>query len=195
MNGCIVLNPSAGRGRAARILPDVRRVFERIGISTVFETMSRGDEERVTLAALKSGFRTIVVVGGDGTCSRVVSALLAQDKTCVLAVVPVGTGNDFAKSLGVVGCGPAQVAGLVERQQSARIDVGIADGHYFVNSCGFGFDASVLEATESVRYLKGDAVYVWAALAQLFTYRGQTVSFPGDGGTTARKLLMLTVSN
>src|SRR4051812_28668085 len=195
VNGCIVVNPAAGRGRGARILAEVRRSFEPIGISTIFESTQPGDEERVTRLAQAGGFRTVVVVGGDGTCSRVASVLLAEERDTTLAVVPVGTGNDFAKTLGVNGYTPKQVADLVEHQKSVRMDVGLADGHYFVNSCGFGFDASVLEATESVRYLKGDAVYVWAALAQLFTYRGQTVSFPGDGGTTARKLLMLTVSN
>jgi diacylglycerol kinase (ATP) len=194
MNGCIVVNPAAGRGRAARVLPEVRRSFDRIGIATIFETASAGDEEAIAVAAVEGGFDTIVVVGGDGTCSRVASILLTRKKRSTLAVVPVGTGNDFAKTLGVSAYSPGEIANLVERQQSTLMDVGIADGHYFVNSCGFGFDASVLEATQSVRYLKGDAVYIWAALAQLFTYRGQTVSLRTDSETTARKLLMLTAS-
>jgi diacylglycerol kinase (ATP) len=195
MNGCIVLNPAAGRGRSTRVLPELRREFERIGISTILETTRSGDEERITLAALERGFSTIVVVGGDGTCGRVANVLMARKSRTTLAVIPVGTGNDFAKTLGVSRCSATDIANLVERHQTTLIDVGLADGYYFVNSCGFGFDASVLEATQSVRYLKGDAVYIWSAIMQLFTYRGQNVSLSSNGQTTARKLLMLTVSN
>jgi diacylglycerol kinase (ATP) len=195
MNACIVVNPTAGRGRAARILSEVQRAFEGIGVNTLFETKSPGDEERVTVAALESGFTTIVVVGGDGTCSRVAGTLLAQNKRASLALVPVGTGNDFAKTLGVIGCSATDVANLVASDEPATIDVGIADGNYFLNSCGFGFDASVLEATQSVRFLKGDSVYIWSALKQLFTYRGQNITVTTDGQTTAHTLLMLTVSN
>src|SRR3954466_15993401 len=125
MNACMVVNPTAGRGRAARILPEVKRAFDRIGTSAVFETEGPGDEDRVALAALELGFTTIVVVGGDGTCSRVASVVLEQRKRCSLAVVPVGTGNDFAKTLGVSGYAAADVARLVERQESTTIDVGI----------------------------------------------------------------------
>jgi diacylglycerol kinase (ATP) len=177
------------------MLHEVRESFKRIGITTVFETTRAGDEESITLAAVKEGFDTIVVVGGDGTCSRVASVLVAQNNRCSLAVIPVGTGNDFAKTLGVSTYSPDRIADLVERRQSTPIDVGVADGYHFVNSCGFGFDASVLEATQRVRYLKGDAVYIWSALTQLLSYRGQNVSVRIGGQTATRKLLMLTVSN
>jgi diacylglycerol kinase (ATP) len=108
-------------------------------------------------------------------------------------VVPCGTGNDFAKTLGVEKLRPGEIAGLVERHQPRRIDVGRADEYYFLNSCGFGFDASVLKATQAVRFLKGDAIYIYSALAQLFTYRGISVSV--GSRTEADKVLMLTISN
>ena len=73
--------------------------------------------------------------------------------------------------------------------------MGLADERHFINSCGFGFDASVLEATGRVKFLKGDALYIYAALAQLFTYRGLPVVVDGAGSTAARELLMATVSN
>jgi diacylglycerol kinase (ATP) len=73
--------------------------------------------------------------------------------------------------------------------------VGLADGHYFLNSCGFGFDASVLEASNRVRFLKGDAVYIYSALGQLFTYRGIEVSANGVPGVKRGRMLMVTVSN
>jgi diacylglycerol kinase (ATP) len=110
-------------------------------------------------------------------------------------VVPAGTGNDFAKTVGVAGYTADQVAGLVVGGVTTPVDVGLADERYFINSCGFGFDASVLEATGRVRYLKGDALYIYAALAQLFTYRGLPVAVAGARAPGARELLMATVSN
>ena len=150
---------------------------------------------RVTREALDAGWSTIAVVGGDGTCSRVADALLRFGPECALAVVPAGTGNDFSKTLGVYTRTPDQIASLIVEEARTRIDVGIADDLYFINSCGFGFDASVLQATAGVRFLKGDALYIYAALAQLFTYRGFPVAIDGVGPGLNEELLMVTVSN
>ncbi len=114
---------------------------------------------------------------------------------CALGVVPAGTGNDFAKTLGVSGATPAEIFRLVKRGVTARIDVGRADGRYFINSCGFGFVASVLEATQRVRFLKGDALYVYSALAQLFSYRALDVSIDGALRGKRKNLLMVVASN
>ncbi|HST07744.1 MAG TPA: hypothetical protein VLJ83_06200, partial [Gemmatimonadaceae bacterium] len=70
-----------------------------------------------------------------------------------------------------------------------------ADGHYFLNSCGFGFDASVLEANNPVRFLSGDAVYIYSALLQLFGYRAQHVSAAGVLRAPRGPMLMVTASN
>jgi len=110
-------------------------------------------------------------------------------------VVPAGTGNDFAKTLGVARHNPDQVASLVVAGRTTQIDVGVADERYFINSCGFGFDASVLEATRHVKLLKGDALYIYAALMQLFNYRGFPVAVGRDTVSSPRELLMATVSN
>jgi diacylglycerol kinase (ATP) len=73
--------------------------------------------------------------------------------------------------------------------------VGVADGHYFLNSCGFGFDASGLEASNRVHFLKGDAVYIYSALSQLFGYCGIEVTANGVPHVKGGSMLMVTVSN
>jgi YegS/Rv2252/BmrU family lipid kinase len=195
-NVCVLLNPAAGRGESARRLDEIKTAFARIGATELFETTSRGDEERLTVAAIDRGFRTIVVAGGDGTCARVADAILRSGKPCRLALIPTGTGNDFAKTLGLTGLSAGAIADLVGRgDTTTSIDVGLADGHYFINSCGFGFDPSVLAATQKVRFLKGDAVYMYSALGQLFSYRGTDVSVDGDAAAKPQRMLMVTVSN
>jgi diacylglycerol kinase (ATP) len=132
-------------------------------------------------------------VGGDGTCGRIADALVKSGADCALAVVPAGTGNDFAKTLGVAKFTPDQIANLIVTGASTRIDVGRVDDRHFINSCGFGFDASVLEATARVKFLKGNALYIYSALAQLLSYKGIPVAI--DASVSEPEVLMLTVSN
>ena len=169
--------------------------FANAGIVDVLVTSAAGEEEMLTTRAIARGVRSFVILGGDGTCGRVANAILKSGIDCLVTILPCGTGNDFAKTLGMNKYSPAQVAELIVRGDAKQIDVGLADGHYFLNSCGFGFDASVLEATSRVRLLKGDAVYIYSALRQLFTYRGVEVSVNGAAGVKSGIMLMVTVSN
>ena len=99
------------------------------------------------------------------------------------------------KLLVLAGYSPSQIADLVVRGEATRIDAGLADGYHFLNSCGFGFDASVLEASQRVRFLKGDAVYIYSALRQLFSYEGTDIEVGGVPGVRRQRMLMATVSN
>jgi diacylglycerol kinase (ATP) len=191
----LIVNPRAGRGAAAKLLPVAQTGFAKAGIVDVLVTNAAGEEEMLTTRAIARGVRSFVILGGDGTCGNVASAILKSGIDCLVTVLPCGTGNDFAKTLGMNKYSPAQVAELVVRGDAKRIDVGLADGHYFLNSCGFGFDASVLEATSRVRFLKGDAVYIYSALRQLFTYRGVDVTVNGAPDVESGSMLMVTVSN
>lgn len=191
----MIVNPAAGRGAVRRRIHDLRAAFQAEGISDFQETRAAGDEEEIAELAIHRGVETIVAVGGDGTCTRIANAVLKGGTACRLAVVPMGTGNDFAKTLGVANFNPKQIAALIRGGAAVSIDVGLADGRYFLNSCGFGFDASVLEASSRVRFLKGDAVYMYSALTQLFSYRGINVSSNGAPGVRRGNMLMVTVSN
>jgi diacylglycerol kinase (ATP) len=191
----VIINPAAGRGKVAANLPLVRSAFSVLGVRNIYESAAAGDEERLAGRALDQGATTIVAVGGDGTCSRIANVILQSRAQCSLTVVPTGTGNDFAKTLGVNRYRPAQLAHLALRGDAVPIDVGLANGHYFLNSCGFGFDAAVLEASNRVRFLKGDAVYIYSALTKLFTYSGMRVVTRGVPGVGDGAMLMVTLSN
>jgi len=190
----IVANPSAGRGRAARIIRELHSGPSDLHVAGILTTQSPGDEARLAAEALAHGATTIVVIGGDGTFSKVAQEILDSASSCALAVVPVGTGNDIAKTLGVYRHTAADVLQLASSGKPSRMDVGLADGRYFVNTCGFGFDSSVLEATQNVRFLKGDALYIYSALAQLYSYRGVTVTIEGANGRKTQTMLMAVAS-
>ena len=191
----VIINPKAGRGRGERLLSQIRSQFSGLPGVEFTTTQSSGDEERLATDAIAKGARTIIAVGGDGTCAKIANAILESGKACRLATVPTGTGNDFAKMLGVLKLSAAAIARLVTRGDSTHIDVGRADGRYFLNSCGFGFDASVLAATQEVRFLKGDAVYIYSALRMLFSYRGIEIATDGALQMESERMLMAVASN
>jgi YegS/Rv2252/BmrU family lipid kinase len=191
----VIVNPVAGRGGIRGAIPHIREVFAARGITAFVETTTAGEEKTLAEAAIADGATTIVAVGGDGTCSGIANAILESTARCRLALIPSGTGNDFAKTLGVSDHSAEMIAELVLSGRETRIDVGLADGRHFLNSCGFGFDAAVLDASNRVRFLKGDAVYIYSAFTKLFTYRGTHVSVRGVPGVGDAAMLMVTVSN
>jgi diacylglycerol kinase (ATP) len=191
----VIVNPIAGRGGIHGAIPHIRDVFAARGVTAFVETTRAGEEKTLAASAIVEGATTIVAVGGDGTCSGIANAILQSGAPCRLAVLPSGTGNDFAKTLGVSDHSPEMIADLVVGGRETRIDVGLADGHHFLNSCGFGFDAAVLDTSNRIRFLKGDAVYIYSAIANLFTYRGTHVSARGVAGLEDGPMLMVTVSN
>ena len=88
-----------------------------------------------------------MVVGGDGTTTHVANTILRSKRDVRLAVLPAGTGNDFAKVLGTEKLPVSSVARLSVTPGDTRVDVGMIEERYFLNCCGFGFDVAVLEAT------------------------------------------------
>ncbi len=190
----LIVNPTAGRGRAGRKLSRIARAFAAERITDIVKTGRAGDESRLAAEAIASGIETIVAVGGDGTCSRIAATLIAAGSSCRLGVVPVGTGNDFAKTLGVASLTFPEIARLCVASSIARMDVGKIDDIYFLNGCGFGIDPEILATALSVTWLRGNAVYIVSALRKLFSYGGVTIRANTAGGI-AETRMMLTVSN
>jgi diacylglycerol kinase (ATP) len=113
-----------------------------------------------------------------------------------LGLIAGGTGCDLAKSLGIPARDVAAAARVVREGRPRRIDVGRIEGRYFLNVAGFGFDIAVIEDSWTVRWLKGDLVYLYCALRQLHRFPGFAVEVEGDGAEISRsRLLMLVIAN
>ena len=153
----VIVNPAAGRGRGARLIPRVTAAFARVGVNEILQTRSRGHETDLARDAIHRGATTIVVVGGDGTTTHVANAILNSGSDARLAILPAGTGNDFAKALGADGVDAATLAKRAVESGNTHVDVGKIEDHYFLNCCGFGFDVAVLEGTLRRGWLRGCA--------------------------------------
>ncbi len=189
---CLIANPAAGRGRGARLLPEVAAAFARHGITDVRLTVAPGDEARQVRDALDAGCDTIAVLGGDGTWSKSAAALVRAGGAARLAFVAAGTGNDFVKNLPEPSRDAEAMARLVAGNGGEpaewRIDMAAVNGEPFLNVAGFAFDVAVLARVERTRWLGGTAVYAYAALRELLFYAGLDAAL--DGGPRERHLLL-----
>ncbi|MFW5938710.1 MAG: diacylglycerol/lipid kinase family protein, partial [Halanaeroarchaeum sp.] len=180
----LVMNPRSGdethaptvRDRAALVDYEVRETeYEQHAIELAREAANAGAEE-------------IVAVGGDGTLNEVVRGVSAADSLAdvTLAVVPAGTGNDFATNIGITGIDDA--FDVIATGDRRRLDLGLADGRPFLNSCVAGITAEASQETSSsLKSQFGVLAYVLTTLRMASAYTGIEISATvdaGDGGTT-----------
>jgi diacylglycerol kinase (ATP) len=195
---CVIVNPASGRGSGARALPAIRTAFSAVGVSEIRLTSAKGDERVQARKALDDGFDTIVACGGDGTWSNVANAMIAAGvgRQARMALLATGTGNDFAKTVGAPARDFAATARLAVNGSEMDVDVGRIENKYFLNVSGFGFDIAVLEDIERISWLKGDLLYLYSALRQLFSYGGIDVRIASERKQREpRRHLMLIVAN
>ncbi len=196
-----ILNPVAGHGRSQRVLARLQAALtNRSGVRTVtWSTSGPGHARELALRAAREGYTRIVAVGGDGTVHEVLNGLMEAGPQLLarvgLGVVPAGSGNDFARNLGI----PAQPQALADRLTGGtwgRVDVGLVNGRYFGNVAGVGFDAEVAAlANRLPKYLPGTLTYLGGALAMLARYRNARVSLVLDGTPLERRVLLVAVGN
>lgn len=177
----IIVNPVSGGGKNAQIAKQIGALLLQRGKAyRVFETAKEGDGDRQVRLALESGCEAVVCIGGDGTLSEIAQELIGSSS--VLYIVPSGTGNDFARALGL----PRDPIEAFKAQLDGRqtmIDCGSINGRAFINVAGSGFDVEVLRKTEEFKQrYPGEQAYRRAVLAVLGSYKAFQAEISIDGG-------------
>lgn len=164
LDGCrcrYIVNPVSGTG------DHVEEVYSRVDESTVTETEDEGDAIALAKEAATDDVQLLVACGGDGTIHEVVCGLDRADalSDVTVAVVPGGTGNNFARNIGVRSI--EQAFELLETGERRRIDVGVANSEPFVNSCIAGLTAKTSSETDSeLKEQFGTLAYIITGLRQ-----------------------------
>lgn len=135
----VVVNPNASRSGDA--LPQVSEWFAGRGCATIVITKEQDDLERILKAEGTAADR-IVIGGGDGTLSQALPVLLQLKKP--VAVLPLGTANDFARTLGLSG-DPLEAAATALGGREHQIDLGLANGKPYLNVASVGVASQVIE--------------------------------------------------
>jgi diacylglycerol kinase (ATP) len=189
----LILNPSSGRERGPEHLDllhaALSRRFDKV---TTTVTSGDGDAERAAIAAAAERCDTLFVAGGDGTVNEAMNGLAAANALddVAVAIVPFGTGNDFAAALGIP-TGAAAVPEILEillEGREIRVDLGRVNGRVFVNTSGGGFIGEVSVAvTPQLKTIAGRLAYLIGGAQALLEFEpvpGTITIQPGSARVT-----------
>lgn len=174
----LLVNPSAGGGRAARLLPEAQAALRARGVE--FRTVETRSVEHGCVEAVAAAADGIVpvVMSGDGLIGQVGGALAGAGSP--LGVIPGGRGNDLARVLGI----PIEVeaaAELLAAGTTRTIDVGEVNGKRFLGIASCGFDSDANRIANQTRWLRGSLVYAYAALRALAAWKPARFELLLDG--------------
>jgi YegS/Rv2252/BmrU family lipid kinase len=191
---CLIVNPAAGGGRAARVADAVLRALHAHGLAVRREDTRDLDHARaLARGAARAGEHT-VTLGGDGLAGAAADALRGVPGA-VLGVLPGGRGNDLARVLGIPR-DPVAACAVIADGVPRALDVGEIAGRAFVGIASVGFDSDANRIANEAPARLGNLVYAYGALRALWSWSparfqielepsGERVSFTGYSVATA----------
>jgi len=203
----VIVNPNAGKRKGEKDWTEISNLLKKHNLSfhSVF-TQYSGHAVEITKKSIRNGYRKIIVVGGDGTMNEVVNGVFLQ-KYCpsfqiVLAMITVGTGNDWGKMFGIP----------MEYEKSIKIicnynvihqDAGVVyfyqgierSKRYFINIAGLGFDAVVVKRTnfQKQKGRSGKILYMLNLLRSLISYKSTSVEVDIDGFRIKNQVFTISI--
>jgi YegS/Rv2252/BmrU family lipid kinase len=197
-----LVNPNADMGRAWRTIADLRPLVEKFGGADWAGTVYPTHATILARQAAEAGYTLVIATGGDGTVHEVINGLMQvpPEARPRLGIVPLGSGNDFAHTVGIHG-NPAEALKQVYTGQPKRIDLGVFDigwgeHEYFNNTFGMGFDATVTIRTHRLTHIHGFMMYLVAVLQTIaLNHEAPRMHIVTDGETWDDETIMMVVCN
>jgi diacylglycerol kinase (ATP) len=194
MKSRLILNPTSGSETGTNHLPTLNeQLRERVGAMDIVMTVGRDDAARAAAEAAQAGYDTLFVAGGDGTLNQVLNGVARVEGAfarVTFGLIPLGTGNDFAATLGL----PESVDEAIDfliRGRTIDIDLGKLNDRHFINVSAGGFIAEVSEAVNpTLKTIAGKLAYLIGGAQVLFDYEPVDADLRAiaDGGVIERKL-------
>ncbi len=196
----LIANPTSGRGQGSRALPEVETVLRAAGAQVrVHRTQGPGEAKERASRAAQDGTSLVVAVGGDGTLHEVLNGLCSartppDAALPALGLVPSGTGNDYARMLGVPSRDPAGAAALLAKGQLRRVDLGRIEGcsptpEWFCNNVGLAFMAAANAAHTESR-LPAALSYSLGGFLSYVSYQPEPFQVEAEGRTWEGELMV-----
>lgn len=199
----VIVNPVSGAGHGLTDYPQIAKLLRdnEIYHDAVF-TEHKFHATELAVEAVNKGYRKIIVVGGDGTLNEVVNGLFIQKqcepKQILLAVIAVGTGNDWVRSFGIAHNYSSAIR-AIKNGKTFLQDVGavtyteskFTQTRYMVNVAGLGFDSYVISVFNhwKAKGMKGRWLYLASLLKSFFAYKWSGVKVEVDGEEIFNNLL------
>lgn len=195
----VLVNPTAGKGKGGKAGHLAVQALRAAGLDTIEISGSSEAEARALVAdAVADGVDLVVACGGDGTANLALQAVAGTDTA--LAIVPLGTGDDNARLLGMPLKDPEAAAVAIANGQRRTVDVGrvrAADGtqRWFLGVLSAGFDSCVNERANQMTWPSGQARYLRAILAELRVFKPLTYRMSLDGVESQLEGMLIAVGN
>jgi YegS/Rv2252/BmrU family lipid kinase len=186
-----------------RILPPIQQQVEAV----VFETQFPQHAIELAALACAENFDYVIAAGGDGTLNQVLNGVVKHSTDLPLptiGIIPLGTGNDFAKLCGINADG-RQIAALLSKNQPKPTDIGKIEcceehgeplTNYFINVCSLGMGPEVVKRLmKSDRSLGPLLTYLKAITQTFFSHKPQQISARGTGWEWSGKMRVFAIAN
>jgi diacylglycerol kinase (ATP) len=194
---CILMNPKAGSAVQGAAL---RGAVAGRSDTIIRETRRPGEARELAAEMLRAGYELIVAAGGDGTINEVVNGLAAASAHATLGIIPLGTGNDLARTLAIPS-DPLEALALLTRGPVRVIDLMKTESAdatvYGINVASGGFSGQVDEVlTEELKVTWGPLAYLIGAARVLPDLTGYETTIAWEGGSPERvEALNVIVAN
>ena len=187
----LVLNPAAGRGRAAAHHREISAYLEGRGIGVEWHA-TQGTGHAGKIVAGLPDEALVVAVGGDGTVHEVAAACVETGR--LMGILPVGSGNDYVKALGV-GMNLERALEVIADGVIRSVDVGEVNGVRFNNGLGIGFDAEVAAGVaRAPAYLGGFGGYLWSVGRLLWDFECREARLKLGGEEIPTETILVAVA-
>ena len=190
----LLCNPTSGGGRGGKIKEQVISHLQSQELDFLDLSGVNADAAKMNLKALDlERISNLIVIGGDGLVHLAIQKLARS--AVPLLIIPAGTGNDFARSLGLNINKPLENLSLLNEMKSTGVDLGLVAGEYFAQILSTGFDSLVNERANQIRFIRGRMKYNVAIAQVLSTFKPRSYSFRVDEVHLESKAMLIAVSN
>ena len=188
----LIINPVSGTRSKHGLGKFVTSRLAEAGINVkIAVTGGSGDARKMARAAADNGFDMVITAGGDGTVNEAANGL--SFSPCTLGILPFGSGNGLARSLGI----PQDIysaLNIIEEGHSVCCDRGMANGQPFYCTFGVGLDATVSEKFATMKR-RGRTTYIRSVFREFLNYKSQAYGILIDGKVITEKAIIIAVCN
>lgn len=191
----IIVNAVAGKQNIKKYIPYIINNFEELNFQTQIEYTTIENDAYNIIKNYNEYCDVILVCGGDGTLNQVIQGICETDRKVCIGFIPVGTTNDFAKSLNI-SFDRLHISKNIYEYRSKKIDIGLIDNHIFNYVAAFGiFSKSSYKTNSKLKRKIGKLAYILSGIKDIFNFKTYKLEIQTETGKIEDEFFYGSISN